>query len=173
MNGLANIISATSTLGGLTVAAQPTWKATTNATAQPLSLAALLTARTAVYQASGEEPDFLFTSPLNASKLYQQFQQQIRYSGDSSISAGNLGAPRYLGMELNQQIDCQDTRAYIGRFDAFFVITTQKPYWQNKVTGGQILSWRQGYDEYVGKLTYRLNLGINRRNTQYAFTALT
>ena len=173
MNGLANLISATATVGNLTVAAQPTWKSTVNATSQPLTLAALLTARTKVFSKSGEEPDFLFTSPTNASKLYQQFQQQIRYSGDSGISAGNLGAPRYLGMELNQQIDCQDTRAYVGRFDAFFVVQTDQPYWVNKHTGGGILAWQQGYDAYVSKLSYRLNLGLNRRNTQYAFTALT
>lgn len=172
MNGLANIVSASADLGGLTVAAQPSWAATTNSSVTSLSLSALLTARSQIFQKSGEEPDFFITSPTQASNLYQQFQQQVRYSSDESIKAGNVGAPRYLGMEIFQDPDCQDTRAYVGKFEDFILLATDKPYWQNKVTGGEILSWVQGTDAYGAKLTYRVQLGAKRRNRLYAFTAL-
>ena len=173
MNGLWNIASQTLSLGGLSVASQPLWKATEDSATITLSVASLLTARTAIYQASGEEPDFFLTSPYQAAKLYGQLQQQVRYTSDSSINVGNLNTPRYLGMELWQHPDCQDSRALVGRFDTFLLVAIDKPYWQNKVTGGEILSWGQGTDAYVAKLTYRINLAAKRRNTLYAFTALT
>ena len=171
MNGLRNLVSA-SDFAGITVSSTPSWSATVNSTDTTLTLAALLNARTTIYQNSGEEPDFFLTSPARAASLYQQFQQQIRYSGDN-ISVGNIGAPKYLGMELWQHPDCQDTDAYVGQWRSLFIVSAGKPAWQNKVTGGQILEWVQGTDQYGAKLSYRLNLGARRRNTLLRFSALT
>lgn len=47
-----------------------------------------------------------------------------------------------------------------------------KPYWQNKHTGGEILSWIQGTDSYGAKLTYRANLATNDRQAFYRFSGL-
>ncbi len=52
-----------------------------------------------------------------------------------------------------------------------FIVAIDKPYWQNKVTGGEILSWIQGTDSYGSKVTYRINLATNRRNAHYRFSA--
>jgi hypothetical protein len=35
-----------------------------------------------------------------------------------------------------------------------------------------MLTWSQGTDAYVAKLTYRANLAANRRNDLYRFSAL-
>ena len=172
-NGLQNIASATATLGGLTVAAERQWKSTVNSTSQALTLSLLLQASQQVKQKSGDLPNFILTGLKQERKFYELLQQQVRYSSDSSIDAGNSEKATFHGMEVWSDPDCQDTDLYMGHFDNLFVVAIDRPYWQNKVTGGQILSWVQGYDSYGAKLTYRSNLAANRRNTFYRFSALT
>jgi hypothetical protein len=172
-NGLQNVVSATSTLGGLTVAAERQWKSTVNSTSQALTLSLLLQASQQVKQKSGDLPNWVLTGLKQERKFYELLQQQVRYSSDSAIDAGNSDKATWHGMEINADPDCQDADLYMGHYDHLFVVAIDKPYWQNKVTGGQILSWVQGQDAYGAKLTYRSNLATNRRNILYRFSALT
>lgn len=172
MNGLRNIVSPTATLGGLTVAAQPSWAAQGSTTSQALTVSLLLQAQQAVRQASGSAPNFILTGLKQQRKLYELLQQQIRYSSDK-IDVGGDQKPSFNGMEIVADPDCQDADLYIGQFDHLFMVAIDKPYWQNKITGGDILSWVQGQDAYGAKLTYRANLATNRRNILYRFSGLT
>jgi hypothetical protein len=52
---------------------------------------------------------------------------------------------------------------YFGQLEHLFILALDRPYWQSKVTGGDTLVWSQGTDSYVGKISYRINLGTNRR----------
>lgn len=173
MNGLQNIVSATSTLGGLAVATEPTWKATVNSTSQAISLSLLLQGKQQIKQKRGKAPTFVLTGLKQQRKFYEALQQQVRYASDGSLSAGSDDTAKWDNTEIWADPDCPDADLYMGHYEHFFMLALDKPYWQNKVTGGEILAWVQGTDSYGAKLTYRCNLGVNRRNDMYRFSALT
>lgn len=163
-NGLRNIVSASATLGGLTVAAQDEWAAANvSTTSQALTISLVLQQIQEVNQRGGN-PDFLLTSLKQQRKLYEQLQQQVRFGSDSAVSAGAQSSVSWNGLSIHAHPDCWDEDLYIGEMKHLFPVASAKPYWQNKVTGGDILSWSQGTDSYVAKLTYRWNLGCSRRN---------
>jgi hypothetical protein len=166
MNGLGNLVSDTAVYGGLDPANQPLWKAANrDDTSQALSLSLLLQQVQKVQQKSGDEPDFMLTGLKQSRKFYELLQQQIRYASDASLSVGAQNTvPKWHGMEIHRHPDCQNEVAYFGIFKHLFLVAIDKPYWQNKVTGAQILSWIQGTDSYGAKLSYRVQLGTNRRN---------
>ena len=165
MNGLGNLVSDSAVFGGLDPAVETTWKAANrDDTSQALSLSLLLQQSQKIQQKSGSEPDFLLTGLKQSRKFYELLQQQVRYSSDSSLSAGSQGTPKWNGMEIHRHPDCQNEVAYFGIFKHLFIVAIDKPYWQNKVTGGQILDWVQGTDSYGAKLSYRVQLATNRRN---------
>jgi hypothetical protein len=173
MTGMRSIFSETTTLGKLAPATEPTWKATVNSTSQPLTLSLLLQAKQKIKQKRGKAPTFMLTGLKQNRKFYEALQQQVHYSKDTGISAGSDQTVMFDNMEIWAEPDCQDEDLYLGHYDHLFMIAIDKPYWQNKVTGGEILVWVQNTDEYVSKLTYRGNLGCNRRNDGYRFSALT
>lgn len=161
-NGLRNIVSASATLGGLTVAAEDQWAAANvDTTSQALTISLILQQIQEIAQRGGK-PDFILTGLKQQRKLYEQLQQQVRFSGDSGIQAG--ATPSWNGLEIHAHPDCWDEDLYVGTFKHLFPVATAKPQWQNSVTGGNILTWAQGTDSYVAKLTYRFNLATDRRN---------
>lgn len=173
MNGVPNIVSETTTLGKLAPTTERQWKSTVNSTEQPLTLSLLLQAKQKIKQRRGKVPTFMLTGLKQERKFYEALQQQVRYSGDSGIAAGESETAKFSGLEIWGEPDCKDEELTLGHYEHFFMIALDKPYWQNKVTGGEILVWKQGTDEYVSKLTYRCNIGVNRRNDLYRFSALT
>lgn len=173
MNGVANIFSETATLGKLAVATERQWKSTVNATEQPLTLSLLLQAKQKIKQRRGKAPTFMLTGLKQNRKFYEALQQQVHYTSDSGITAGSDETVKFDNMEIWAEPDCKDEELYLGHYEHFFMLALDKPYWQNKVTGGEILVWVQGTDEYGAKLTYRCNLGVNRRNDGFKYSALT
>ena len=173
MNGLRNIVSTTAVLGGLDPATVTIWKAAgRNTTSQPLTLSLLLQGDQAIHQKTGSKADFILTGLKQARKFYEQLQQQVRFNSDGSIGAGKQDAPTWNGMSIFTDPDCWDTDLYQGQLKHLFMLEHSKPYWPNKVTGGDPLVWAQGTDSYVSKLTYRAQLGVRRRNAFHAYTAL-
>lgn len=165
MNGLGNLVSDSAVFGGLDPATQNVWKAANrDDSSQALSLSLLLQQSQKIQQKSGDEPDFFLTGLKQSRKFYELLQQQVRYSSDTSLAAGSQGTPKWNGMEIHRHPDCQNEVAYFGIFKHLFIVAIDKPYWQNKVTGGQILDWVQGTDSYGAKLSYRIQLATNRRN---------
>ena len=161
-NGLRNIVSASATLGGLTVAAEDQWAAANvDTTSQALTISLILQQIQEVAQRGGKA-DFILTGLKQQRKLYEQLQQQVRFSGDSGLQAG--ATPSWNGVALHAHPDCWDEDLYVGIMKHLFPVATAKPQWQNNVTGGEILTWAQGTDSYVAKLTYRFNLACDRRN---------
>lgn len=161
-NGLRNIVSASSTLGGLTVAAEDQWAAANvDTTSQALTISLILQQIQEVAQRGGKA-DFILTGLKQQRKLYEQLQQQVRFDGDKGLMAG--ATPSWNGVEIHAHPDCWDEDLYVGVFKHLFPVATAKPAWQNSVTGGNILTWAQGTDSYVAKLSYRFNLACDRRN---------
>lgn len=174
MNGLQNLVDTASDFAGLTVAGEPTWAAAgEDSTSQALTLSLMLQQDQKIHQKTGSKADFVVTGLKQERKFYELLQQQVRYSSDSGLNAGNQENVKWKGMEFICDPDCQDEYMYFGKLKHLFIVAIDKPYWQSKVTGGNILDWRQGYDEYGAKLTYRLNLATNRRNAFTKLSALT
>lgn len=172
MNGLRNIVG-TAELGGLSSTTSPVWKSTVESSSIPLTISALLTAQQRIRQVRGKSPTFLLTGLKQQRKFYELLQQQVNFTSDRGLTAGSDETATWNGMEIYADPDCPDEDLYLGHWEHFFLVAMSDPYWQNKVTGGNILSWSQGTDSYVAKLTYRANLAVNRRNDLYRFSALT
>lgn len=174
MNGLQNIVSDTTTLGGLAPATEGVWKSTVNSTSQAISISVLGAGKQQIRQKRGKAPNFLMMGLKQERKFYESLQQQVRFNSDSAINAGESEKASWNGQEIFVDPDCPDADVYMGHFDHFFIVAVDKPYWVNKVEGGGgILRWIQGTDSYGSKLTYRCNLGVNRRNDLYRFSAIT
>jgi hypothetical protein len=171
MNGLRNIVS-TSELGGLSSATSPVWKSTVDSTTTALTISALLQAQQKVRQKQGKSPNFFLTGLKQQRKFYELLEQQVRYNSDSGLNAGGDESATWNGMEIFGDPDCPDEDLYMGHFEHLFLVAMKDPYWQNAVTGGQMLAWSQGTDAYVGKLSFRANLAASRRNDMFRFSAL-
>lgn len=170
MNGLRNVISQTATLGGLAPASASYWQAANvDTTAQALTLDLLMTQEQAIHQKTGKKSNFILMGLKQERKFYNLLQQQVRFGGDNQIDAGDAEAPKWRGQQIFVDPDCWDEDVYQGQLEHLFIVALDKPYWQNKHTGGDILVWNQGTDSYVAKLSYRMQLATNRRN---AFTRL-
>lgn len=172
MNGLPNIYSDTLSLGGLSPSTETQWKATVDTTTKSLTIAALLTAQQKIRQKRGKGPNFLLTGLQQQKRFYELLEQQVQFGSDRQLEAGNDESPKWSGMEIFADPDCPDSDFYLGHFDHIFIVALDQPYWQNRITGGEKLAWIQGTDSYGGKLTYRCNVGANRRNDGYRFGAL-
>jgi hypothetical protein len=163
-NGLRNIVSTSATLGGLSVTTQPVWKAANvDTTSQPLSLTLMLQQRQKIKQKGSASQDFVLTGLKQERKFYELLQQQVRYSSDGGIDAG-AGTAKWNGMEIMAHEDCPNADMYFGVKKSLFIVASRKPFWQNDITGGNILSWIQGTSSYGAKLGYHFNFATNRRN---------
>jgi len=172
MNGLRNIVG-TGELGGLSSSTSRFWKSTVDSTTTSLTIPKLLDAQRKIRQVRGKAPTFLLTSLKQQQRFYELLQQQVNFSSDKALTAGADDTPTWNGVEIFGDPDCPDEDLYLGHWDHLFMVAMNDGYWQNKVTGGNILQWSQGTDAYVGKYTYRANLATNRRNDLYRFSALT
>jgi hypothetical protein len=106
----------------------------------------------------------MLTGLKQQNKFYQLLQQQVHYQSDSAIDAGNEDRATWHGNQIYAHPDCPNEDWYTGVRQNLFVLASRKPFWQNDITGGDVLSWSQGTTAYVGKLGYHFNLGTNRRN---------
>lgn len=172
-NGLQNIVDASATVGGLAPSSEPRWAAAwDNTTSQALTLSLLLQGDQKIHQKTGKKCDFVLFGLEQERRFYELLQQQVRYSSDSSLSAGSQDTVKWRGMDIFTDPDCQDTFAYQGQLAHLFIVALDKPYWVNKHDGGTILKWSQGTDAYGSKLSYRFNLATNRREGFVKYTAL-
>lgn len=173
MNGLHNIVSASADLGGLTVAANPQWAASVDSTSQALTLALLYEQNSKVAQKTGKPADFVVTGLKQQRKAYALAQAQVRFASDSKLTVGSVEGVDINGVKLYAVPDCKNEDIFFLTIGDVLSVSAGDPYWQDKVTGGQILEWSQGTDSYVGKLTVRMQLGCRRRNSHAKLSGLT
>ncbi|MGH2941061.1 MAG: phage major capsid protein [Solirubrobacterales bacterium] len=173
MNGLRNIISESSTLGGLSPASERQWKASVDSTTTTISIGALLTAQRKIRQRQGKSPTFFLTGLKQQQRFYELIEQQVVFGSDKGLEAGGDETAKWNGMEIFGDPDCPDELLAMGHWEHFFMVQQDDPYWQNKHTGGEKLAWIQTTDSYGGKLTWRANIAVDRRNDLFLFTALT
>ena len=173
MNGLGNIVG-TATLGGIDPASYPAWKAAkVDSSTTTLTLASLYAMNQAIAQKTGKPADYTVTSLKLQRLAYTLLQAQVRYTSETSKPTGFTEGVDINGVKLYAVPDCKNEQAYFLTLSDLFTVSAGDPYWQSAVTGGNTLEWRQGYDEYVGKLTVRMQLGVRRRNSHAKMTAVT
>jgi len=174
MNGIQNIISEETTLGGLSPTTQRQWKSTVDSTTTTLTISALLKAQRKIRQKRGKSPTFFLTGLLQQQKFYELLEQQVHFGSDKGLTAGSDDTTTWNGMEIFADPDCPDELLAMGHWEHFFMLETPSgaPYWQNKHTGGEKLAWLQGFDAFGGKLAYRCQLGADRRNDLFLFNKL-
>lgn len=172
MNGLGNIVG-TGNLGGITVSATPAWQAAkVDSSTTTLTLAAFYALNQAIAQKTGKPSDFAVTSLKVQRLAYTLLQGQVRFASDKPLVAGSVEGVDINGVNLVGVPDCKNAQAYFLTLSDLFTVSAGDPYWQNRVSGGNILEWRQGYDEYVAKITTRMNIGCRRRNSHAKLTAI-
>lgn len=161
-NGLRNLASTSAAFGGL--AASNVWgAANVDMTAQPLTLSLMLQQRQAIAQNSGGQGDFILMGLKQERKFYELLQQQIQYSGDGALSVSG-DSPKWSGQTVFVHPDCPNEDIYFGVKKHIFHLASRKPFWQNAISGGNILDWVQGTSAYGGKLAYHFDLATDRRN---------
>jgi hypothetical protein len=172
-NGLRNIVGS-GTLGGIdpSTAGNEWWKSDVDATAQALSLPLMYERNRKVMQKTGKPADYVVTSLKQQEAFYKLLQMQARFNGDNALGAGNVGAASFAGMTVHAHPDCPNRCMFFLSKKHLFIVAVDKPYWQNKLTGGDILEWKQGNTAFTAVLIYRLNLATNRRNAHSALTNL-
>jgi hypothetical protein len=174
MNGLGNIISATSTLGG--IAAANRWLSYIDATTTDLTLDSLLAVQEQLQQFTGnvKHGAKVMMGFRQGRRFYNLFQNQVRFQNDSQISAGNTAPITWNGMTITQDADCPSTKVFFIQPGSLKLVTSPLGvHWANEFTGGQKIAWAQNTTQFVGLLAYPLNLAASRRNNMGAMTALT
>jgi len=167
MNGLRNITSPTTVLGALDPASVGIWKGQTDLNAgvlRPLTLALMYKQARRVKQKGGGKVTDLWMGYKQEENFYTLRQIQERYDGPKS-DVGSVDVGTFAGMKPRAFADCPNEDMYFFQKAHLLLLAAGKPYWQNKITGNSgPLEWIQGTDSYGSKITYRLQLGTNKRN---------
>jgi hypothetical protein len=180
MNGLRQIAgSTTAALGGLDpdTAGEEFWKpAQVDSSTTVLSLDLLLTLQRNVFQKGGKFGTYVLTSPKQLQNIYSQLQSQVRFTGDKQLEAGGVQSVSWNNMAINAFPDVPDRELYMLTIEDFLIVTGaySKPTWASDIEGSNKgLTWTQGATNFQDAVVYALNLGVKRRNTHSAATALT
>ena len=182
-NGLRNIISSSAALGGLAAGGKWTSGAQADTTTTSLTLGALNGLNRRIRMHTGGLRDNksaykVFMSYANMERLYNELQNQVRFSSDKAIDAGGWEYVGYNGMEIYSEPDIRDTDVFFVNMEDLLLVTGSgsgfgKAGWMNNPGGGADLGWAQGTTAFTDGYYYTGQLGARRRNRMGSFTALT
>jgi hypothetical protein len=180
-NGLRNLVATTGAVGGInpSTAGQEFWKAAQRDTSTTvLSLDLLLSLQRNVLQQSGQYYTDVWTSYKQQANLYSLLQNQVRYTGDLAIGAGAVDQVTWNNNKISAYPDILDSDLYVLTLSDFVRVhgSIDSPTWLSDVFaggGGQKFQWAQGATNGVDAVVYPYQIGLQRRNTSAAATALT
>lgn len=172
-NGLQNIISTSASLGGVSAGGQ--WQAASvDSTTTDLTLDAMLACQEAVMQETGVFEIDVLTSFRQQRRFYNLFQNQVRFSSDTGISAGSTDSIKWNGMTVQGQYHCPSTKMFFVNFDDLLLVTGRHGlHWFDEITGGERLTQKALSTAFTATLAYPLNMAARRRCSHAALTALT
>ena len=175
MNGLPYIISETTKLGNINPATQNIWKANVDTTTTTLTLEALMERQDRVYEVSGLEADTILASPKQYRNYYLELDNQVRYAGDGGLQAGNSQSLQLGVNKVIKDRDILDNNVFFVRKEDLCAVRADPgPEWADRKYGKiNPVQYVPGTTKVKGAIVYRLQLGVTRRNTHAAFTALT
>lgn len=177
-NGLRNIADITGALGGLNpaTAGQEYWQAASRDTATTvLSLDLGLTLARKVLQQTGKDFTDVWTSYKQQANWYALLQNQVRFSGDLKLGAGNFGNVTWGNMAVNAYAACLDTDWFCLTLSDLFRVTGNitQPTWYSNLAGmntGMIPTPLS--TQFQDQLVFSYNVGARRRCSFAAATAL-
>lgn len=179
MVGLRQIYgSQTTPLGGLdpTVAGNEFWKpAAVDTTTTTLTLDLMLSLQMAVFQKTGVYPRDFVTSAKQLANYYTILQNQVRFTGDGNLGAGNVEGNKWNGLTPMAYVSVPDPELYLFDKRDMLLVTGEysKPAWVSDIEGlNQGLNWVQGTTRFQDAIVYALGLGVKRRNSGAAALAL-
>lgn len=182
-NGLRNIISTSSSLGGLSAGGK--WVgASVDSSTTDLTVGALNNVNRLVRMHTGGVRDNktgykVFASYLQMQRLYDQLQNQVRFDGDRGLDAGGFEYVKYNGMEIYTEPDIRDSDVFFVNTDDLILVTGSGAgfgaagWLNNPGGGGAEMGWAQGTSAFTDGYYFTGNLGARRRNRMAALTALT
>lgn len=178
-NGLRNIVASTGALGGLNpaTAGQEGWAAAVRDTSTSvLSLDLALSLDREVKQETGESYTDVWTSYKQQANFYALLQNQVRFSGDLNLGAGDVSGVTWSGMKIQAFTDILDSDWFALNAKDLLRIHGKytKPVWASDIegTGGQF-RYTAGATSFQDTLFYSYQLGTQRRQGSAAATALT
>jgi hypothetical protein len=177
-NGLRNIVNTTGSLGGLSPAnaGEEFWKAAARDTStSTLSLDLMLSLSRQVRQRTGNRETDVWTSLKQGDNYNLLLQNQVRFAGPST--SANADTPGWNGLQVEAFPDVLDSDMFFLTLSDFCRITggTDGAKWASQIGGdGQPGGlWAQGTTSFKDAVVMPLQVGVNRRNSQAAATALT
>lgn len=178
INGMRQMFNDTGAVGGLnpSTAGQESWASYRDTSTTVLSLDLLLGLSRRVRQNSNKSETDMWFGYKQEANYYNLLQNQIRFSGDGNLGAGEVGKAKWNGMVPAAFADILDTDVFLFNRADLVRITgggPDKPQWASDIQGGNQGSlWSQGTTQFVDALVWPLQVGLQRRNTAAAATAL-
>lgn len=173
INSFANIINATTTLGGITVAAEPRWKSYVDSTTTAVSLELVQTLADNVLRLTKKDPTRYETGIAPFSALYRQLRSEHRWTEDADADYGSTAAVKFQGSKIHKVPNCPDSTLLAHSPEFYRFIETGSPYWgQQKHGSGKILHSTDSPAGSSGRLTWMCNLGTTHRAAHARASAL-
>ena len=171
-SGFGNIVSDTITLHGLTVAAQPKWKAVIRnnpagaGTLRALSEGIMIELCDAIRTKSGKKPSAIFTSFGVRRSYFNLLTQQRRYTDTKEYAGGFQGLPFNYGAKeipLVEDVDAPPNKARFISEPQIKIFRNKPWHWADK--DGTVLKWVHDYDAWEGLIKCYYEFGTNQRNS--------
>lgn len=177
-NGLRNLYG-TGALGGLNpaTAGQEFWQPALRDTSTSVySLDLALNMGRSVQQKSGQPETTVWSGLKQQANHYSLLQNQVRFSSDSGLNAGGRGSVKWNGLNWEAFNAILDSDIFFLHLPDIVRVTGgfKAPQWMSSLQGanqGQI--WSPGTTQFVDGLGHAFQVGLRRRNTGAAATALT
>lgn len=177
-SGLGNIVSATATLHGLTVAAQPKWAAIVRSnpagagTNRALSEGLMIETCDLVRIQGGKTS--LILGSLGVRRAYfNLLTQQRRYADTKEFAGGFTGLAFNYGTEVPmvEDVDAPPNKMRFLDESKFKVYRSKEWHWADD--DGSVLKWVHDFDAWEGILRSYWELGVGSRNSQASLDDIT
>jgi hypothetical protein len=181
LNGLRSMVgSSTSALGGLDPdnAGEEFWQpARVDTTTTVWSIDLALDLQADVFQETGEYGGYILTSAKQQRNFYSYLQNQVRFSGEGGLGAGNVTAPKWNGMEVHALPDVLDQDWYHLTLEDLVIAQGEgipEPTWVSDLQGiNRGLQWIPDTTRYQDAIVWPWQLGMTQRNRSAAAIGLT
>lgn len=177
LNGLRNMINSAGALGGLNpgTAGQEFWQSYRDTSTTILSIDLILSLQQKIQQKSGKTQTDMWTGLKQKYNFYSLLQNQVRFVAETKMGAGNVEEVQWNNTTITGWNAILDSDWYALTLSDFCRVTGnyKDPIWMSEIQGANQASiWNVGNTNFQDAIGYAFQVGLRRRNTQAAATAL-